>query len=88
MPRVEAVRILGGYLDYLAPGGILVMICPQERGYASDSTHVEFTDLDGLADVADQLGLAVRRRMPFPLPRFAGRLFTYNESVLVASKPE
>jgi SAM-dependent methyltransferase len=88
MPRADAVQILDGYLDYLAPGGILVLICPQERGYASDSTHVAFTDLDGLADVASQLGLNVLRRMSFPLPRFTGRLFTYNEFVLVAGKPE
>lgn len=88
MPRAAAVRILGGYLDYLAPGGILVLICPQERGYASDSTHVAFTDLDGLADVASELGLAVLRRMSFPLPRLAGKLFTYNEFVLVAAKPD
>jgi SAM-dependent methyltransferase len=87
MPRAEAVRVLAGYLDYLAPGGVVVLICPQERGYASDATHVEFTDLDGLADVAAQLGLEVERRMSFPLPRFAGKVFTYNEFVLVARKP-
>lgn len=87
MPRAEAVRILAGYLEYLAPGAVVVLICPQERGYASDSTHVEFTDLDALADVAGQLGLDVERRMSFPLPRFAGKWFTYNEFVLVATKP-
>lgn len=86
MPRADAVQVLTGYLNYLAPGGIVLLICPQERGYASDGTHVEFTDLDGLADVAGQLGLMIRRRMSFPLPRFAGKLFPYNEFVLVASK--
>jgi 2-polyprenyl-3-methyl-5-hydroxy-6-metoxy-1,4-benzoquinol methylase len=86
MPRPDAVKILAGYLEHLAPGGRVVLICPQERGYASDSTHVEFTDLDGLADVATQLGLSVDRRMSFPLPRFAGKLFVYNEFVLVATK--
>lgn len=86
LPRADAVRILAGYLEYLAPGGIVVLICPQERGYAADATHVEFADLDGLADVATRLGLDVRRRMSYPLPRFAGKLFTYNEFVLVAAK--
>ena len=86
MPRPEAVQILAGYLEFLAPGGIVVFICPQERGFASDSTHVAFTDLDGLADVAHQLGLTVLRRFSYPLPRFAGKLFTYNEFVLVAGK--
>jgi hypothetical protein len=65
-----------------------VLICPQERGYLSDSTYVEFTGLDGLADVVRQLGLTVRWRMSFSLPGFAGKLFTHNEFVVVAGKSE
>lgn len=87
MPRPQAVEILAGYLDLLAPGGLLVLICPQERGYDSDPTHVAFTDLDGLADVATRLGLVERDRMSFPFPRAAGKVFTYNEFVYVAAKP-
>lgn len=86
LPRADAVDVLAGYVDYLAPGGLAVFICPQERGYATDASHVEFTDLDGLADVAGQLGLTVARRLSFPLPRAAGKLFAYNEFVLVARK--
>jgi 2-polyprenyl-3-methyl-5-hydroxy-6-metoxy-1,4-benzoquinol methylase len=87
MPRPTAVEVLAGYLDYLAPGARVVFICPQERGYASDRTHVAFTDLDGLADVAEQLGLRVAKRASFPLPRLAGPAFPYNEFVLLAVKP-
>jgi 2-polyprenyl-3-methyl-5-hydroxy-6-metoxy-1,4-benzoquinol methylase len=86
MPREDAVKILDGYLEYLAPGGLVVLICPQELGYASDETHVAFTDFDGLADVATQVGLTVRRRISFPLPRAAGKVFKYNEFILVATK--
>ena len=64
----------------------MVFICPQERGYATDRTHVAFTDFDGLADVAGQLGLHVVRRLSFPLPRAAGPVFPYNEFVLLAVK--
>jgi 2-polyprenyl-3-methyl-5-hydroxy-6-metoxy-1,4-benzoquinol methylase len=87
MPRPDAVRILRGYLPYLAPEARVVLICPQEAGYATDSTHVAYTDLDGLADVAEQLGLVVHERLSFPLPRFAGKVFPYNEFILVASTP-
>lgn len=87
MPRPDAVGILRGYLPYLAPEARVVFICPQEAGHASDSTHVTFTDLDGLADVAGQLGLVVHEQMSFPLPRFAGKAFRYNEFILVASTP-
>jgi hypothetical protein len=65
----------------------VVLICPQERGYASDSTHIAFTDLAGLTDVAEQLGLTVHRRLSFPLPRSAGKVFPYDELVPVASTP-
>jgi 2-polyprenyl-3-methyl-5-hydroxy-6-metoxy-1,4-benzoquinol methylase len=88
MPRPEAVEILRGYLRYLAPGARVVFICPQERGYATDSTHVSFTDLDGLQDVAEQLGLVTEERLSFPLPRFAGKTFPYNEFIVVSSVAE
>ena len=39
-----------------------------------------------LADIAGQLGPTVERRRSFPLSRAAGRLFAYNEFVLVATK--
>jgi 2-polyprenyl-3-methyl-5-hydroxy-6-metoxy-1,4-benzoquinol methylase len=86
MPREDAVKILTGYLDYLKPDARMILICPQERGYASDSTHVAFSDFDALTDVAYQLGFTKTRRQSFPLPRFAGKAFTYNEFVLVADR--
>jgi SAM-dependent methyltransferase len=87
MPRPDAVDILGGYLGYLAPAARVVLICPQERGYAADPTHVAYTDLDGLRDIAGQLGLEVDDGLSFPLPRAAGKVFRYNEFILVAHTP-
>jgi SAM-dependent methyltransferase len=86
MPRADAVGVLSGYLGYLSDDARLVLICPQERGYASDSTHVEFADFDALTDVARRLGFRKTSRQSFPLPRFAGKAFTYNEFVLVADR--
>lgn len=87
MPRPEAVEILGSYMDYLAPGARAVFICPQEKGYAADPTHVAFTDIEGLSDVARQLGMTVDQGLSFPLPRFAGKTFPYNEFIVVAHTP-
>jgi len=87
MPRAEAKELVASYLRYVRPGGRAVFITPQEAGYRSDETHVEFTDLDALADVARACGLAVERRYSFPLPRAFGRVFTHNEFVLVARVP-
>ena len=45
MPRDDAVALVEGYLPYLRRPGRVVLITPQERGHASDATHVEFMDL-------------------------------------------
>lgn len=83
----EATQILASYLPFVKPGGQVVFITPQERGYASDATHVWFVGFDELAALSAGLGLVVQRRFSFPFPRSAGKLFTYNEFVVVARKP-
>lgn len=102
MTRVEAVQLLAGYLDYLAPGARIVLICPQERGFgpledgfappenrleSGQMAHVQFADFDGLADICNRLGLTVSKRSSFPFPRPVGKIFAYNEFVVVATKP-
>ena len=84
MPRPDAIDVLAGYLKYLTSDALVVLICPQERGYATDSTHVAFTDFAGLTEVAGKLGLTPTRELSFPFPRAAGKFFPYNEFVLVA----
>jgi len=64
----------------------VVLICPQERGFASDPTHTVFVDQPALAALAEELGLRTQRQYSFPLPRRAGKLFTYNEFVTVARR--
>jgi len=84
----EAGReLVRGYLPYLKPGGRVLFICPQERGYTTDATHVRFTDLDDLASLSRDVGLTPERRFSFPFPALAGRVFTYNEFCLVARSP-
>ena len=78
--------LVSTYLPFLAPGGTVMFICPQEKGYATDSTHVHFTDGDDLADLARRVGLTVEKNFSFPFPRFAGRVFPYNEFCVVARK--
>jgi SAM-dependent methyltransferase len=87
MSRGEAVALLRDYLPYLRPGGRVFFVCPQERGYDSDSTHVWFATGEGLADLAREVGLQPGRWFSFPLPRWAGKAFIYNEFCLLATKP-
>ena len=85
MPLDDATALVRTYLPYLARPGRVVFITPQERGFASDPTHVEFMDADALVQVAQVCGLSVERNYSFPFPRWFGRLFTYNEFVVVAT---
>lgn len=85
LPRDEAVALLRDHLGFVKPGGKIILITPQRRGYASDATHVVYVDFAGLEAITSALGLAVERRFSFPFPWPAiGRVFTYNEFVMVA----
>lgn len=83
MTREQAVGVVGSYLPYVRPGGKVILIAPQERGHASDATHVEFMDFDALAEIGRQLGLHAEKAYSFPFPRWMGRPFIYNEFVWV-----
>ena len=86
MDVADASSLVSNYLGYLRPGGRVVFITPQELGYASDSTHVRFCGFAELIDLAKGAGLEVTRSYSFPFPRALGRLFKYNEFVVVATK--
>ena len=87
MDQASGDAIVEAYLPYLKPGGKVFFICPQERGYASDSTHVRFTTGQDLTALARRVGLEPDRWFSFPFPRRAGKAFTYNEFCLLAVKP-
>lgn len=87
MDRDAAADLLRSYLPHLRPGGVAFLICPQERGYASDATHVCWTTCDDLVELARSVGLVPERWKSFPFPRWTGRWFTYNEFCLRARKP-
>jgi 2-polyprenyl-3-methyl-5-hydroxy-6-metoxy-1,4-benzoquinol methylase len=86
MPAAEALALVTTYLPYLRPGGRAVMITPQEAGYRSDPTHVEFVDLEKLDQLGARAGLSRVAAYSFPFPRLVGRWFKYNEFVYIARK--
>jgi len=87
MPYDVARSVLQGYLPALRPRARLVFICPQERGFRSDATHVAFSDFSVLQRLARELGATVELSYSFPFARSAGRWFTYNEFIVVARMP-
>lgn len=87
LSRDDARSLMTTYLPYLKPGGRTFLVCPQERGYASDATHVEFVDGHALQELAQDVGLVPETWFSFPFPRWAGKAFIYNEFCLAATKP-
>ena len=85
LPPGTGADVLRPYLRFLRPGARIVLICPQQRGYRSDSTHTEYQDDAALAHIVADLGARLEGQRSFPFPRPVGRVFTYNEFVTVAS---
>ena len=83
----ECAELLDVYLPFLVPGGRVVIECPQEAGYPLDPTHVRWVDFDEARRQCEGSGLAVSRQYSYPLPRWAGRLFVYNQFETLAIKP-
>jgi hypothetical protein len=59
------------------------VICPQQAGYKTDPTHVRYLDFDAMSELLESVGVSVERRFSFPFPTPTGRVFTYNEFVVV-----
>jgi SAM-dependent methyltransferase len=82
----ELVALLRQYRPLLKAAGKLILICPQERGFASDATHVEYMDFEKLRGAASEAGFGADREYSFPFPRVMGRAFIYNEFVSLSIK--
>jgi len=87
MTRDQAVALVATYLPFLRPGGKVVLIAPQEAGFRTDSTHVEFMDRTALRHILEANRLVVQKEGSFPLMRSAGRFLRYNEFLAVGVKP-
>jgi SAM-dependent methyltransferase len=86
MERHAVVSLLSEYLVYLRRGARVVIVTPQEAGYRVDPTHVEFMDFDRLVRILEETGLNVVTHYSFPLPRLFGKVFKYNEFVVIGQK--
>jgi len=86
MKPSEAVGLLREHLPLLKAGGRVILICPQEAGYRSDPSHVQFLDFGALRVVETEAGLEHMTEYSFPFPRWMGRLFCHNEFVSIGRK--
>jgi 2-polyprenyl-3-methyl-5-hydroxy-6-metoxy-1,4-benzoquinol methylase len=86
MTEQQAAMLLSEYLPLLRPQGQVILITPQEAGYRSDPTHVQFMDFAALRRIASVLGLIHLREYSFPFGRLLGRCFRHNEFVSISKK--
>jgi SAM-dependent methyltransferase len=86
MTRPEVIELLRQYLPLLKQSGQIIIETPQEIGYRSDPTHVEFMDLKALDHIINQIGFKCFRAYSFPFPRIFGYFFKYNEFVFVSRR--
>lgn len=86
MTKQQAAELLSEYLPFLKPQGQVILITPQEAGYRSDPTHVQFMDFEALRGISCELGLTPVREYSFPFGRLVGRWFKYNEFVSISKK--
>lgn len=79
----DAADLLRTWSPRIRRGGKVLLICPQQRGQASDATHVTFMDDEALRRLCTEVGVEVVRVTSFPLPRVFGRWWVHNETVLI-----
>ena len=87
MPGEAAAGLIETYVPYLKAEGALILITPQERGFRTDPTHVEFVDFDAGVALARRAGFGRTQTRSFPFPRLAGKVFPYTEFVIVGRRP-
>jgi SAM-dependent methyltransferase len=82
----EGARLLKEYAPLVKLGGLAILICPQEKGFRTDDSHVAFLNDGALRSMLATGGFTVERSYSFPFPRIFGKIFTYNEFVAVGRK--
>jgi SAM-dependent methyltransferase len=86
MRHAEFVQLLADYVPALRAHGRVIVVAPQEAGYRSDPTHVEFVDPEKIRAAVEQVGFTPIREYSFPFPRLFGHFFPYNEFVSVCAR--
>jgi 2-polyprenyl-3-methyl-5-hydroxy-6-metoxy-1,4-benzoquinol methylase len=86
MTAADVDAILGLYAYLIKKNGKIIIITPQEAGFRSDDTHVEFMDFLKVDSILTKAGFKVAKQYSFPFPRVIGKIFKYNEFITVAQK--
>lgn len=86
MTPSENKKLLESYIPFLKKDGKIIIICPQEKGFTTDKTHVKLYDFKDLEKLLKGVGFSVEKQYSFPFARPVGKVFTYNEFIVVARR--
>jgi SAM-dependent methyltransferase len=86
MTESDAKALISQYIHLLKEGGQIIIMTPQEAGFKSDSTHINFTDFETIERILSNSNFEVRAMRSFPFPRLVGKFFKYNEFVVSARR--
>jgi SAM-dependent methyltransferase len=86
MKFAEFVDLVRTHVDLLKPDGRILVMTPQEAGFRSDPTHVEFFDFAKIRAAVEQVGFSPVKEYSFPFPRAVGHVFRYNEFVSISRR--
>lgn len=79
----EALDLLKTYTPFIKNDGKIIIITPQEAGFASDPTHVTMMNHGRVSRILkDYCGSNVHQ-YSFPFPQIVGKVFKYNENITV-----
>jgi SAM-dependent methyltransferase len=82
----DFIKLLKHYIPLLKEDGKIIVITPQEKGFKSDDTHVQFMDFVTIKNLLTQIGFDTIKQYSFPFPRVVGHFFKFNEFVSVAKR--
>ena len=82
MDEDSAVSLLRPYLASLVDRGRVIVVTPQEAGQRSDPTHVRMVGVADIEAVFARLDIERDSARSYPFPRFVGRFFIHNETVV------
>jgi SAM-dependent methyltransferase len=82
----DFITLLKQYIPLLKNEGKIIVITPQEKGFKSDDTHVQFMDFVTVKNLLKQIDFNITKQYSFPFPRVIGYFFKFNEFVSVAKR--
>jgi len=79
---IEVDRFFCEIQKIWSPGGVMLIVVPNQRGYGSDPTHKTFVDDTLIAEITNKFKLSFCRTYLHPIPwRILGDHYIFNMSV-------